>query len=176
VFRAIPPVDPGHYVRGQYDGYLDVPGVRPGSATETFAALRLEIDNWRRAGIPFFIRAGKLLAEHVTEMRVIFKRPARMIQGMNQFPQPGHPQSGVPGEKRLGRSLVGGLARTDPHRINVSQRERRDSPAPQGTFGGYDGASNTSRRQIPMGGCGQRQPGPKAVSARPYRSVCETIR
>ena len=59
VFRAIPPADPAHYVRGQYDGYLAVPGVSPGSATETFAALRLEIDNWRWAGVPFFIRAGK---------------------------------------------------------------------------------------------------------------------
>ena len=78
VFRAIPPVDPKHYVRGQYDGYLAVPGVGPGSATETFAALRLEIDNWRWAGVPFYIRAGKLLPEHVTEIRVIFKRPPRL--------------------------------------------------------------------------------------------------
>lgn len=46
--------DPVHYVRGQYDGYLAVPGVSPGSQTETFAALRLEIDNWRSAGVPFF--------------------------------------------------------------------------------------------------------------------------
>jgi glucose-6-phosphate 1-dehydrogenase len=68
VFRAIPPVDPNHYVRGQYDGYLAVPGVSPGSATETFAALRLEIDNWRWAGVPFYLRAGKLLAEHVSEL------------------------------------------------------------------------------------------------------------
>ncbi|HEY6312181.1 MAG TPA: glucose-6-phosphate dehydrogenase [Streptosporangiaceae bacterium] len=78
VFRAIPPVDPNHYVRGQYDGYLTVPGVSPGSATETFAALRLEIDNWRWAGVPFYLRAGKLLAGHVTEIRVIFKRPPRL--------------------------------------------------------------------------------------------------
>ena len=47
----------------------------------------------------------------------------RMIQGMNQFPQPGPPQTVVPGEKRLGRSLVGGLPRTDLHRINVTARE-----------------------------------------------------
>ncbi len=47
MFRAIPPADPNHYVRGQYNGYLAAPGVSPGSATETFAALRLEIDNWR---------------------------------------------------------------------------------------------------------------------------------
>ena len=60
VFRAIPDIDPKHYVRGQYDGYLSVPGVAPDSQTETFAALRLEIDNWRWSGVPFFIRAGKV--------------------------------------------------------------------------------------------------------------------
>ena len=70
-----PPADPRHYVRGQYDGYLSVPGVKPGSQTETFAALRLEIDNWRWSGVPFFIRAGKALAAHATEMRIIFKPP-----------------------------------------------------------------------------------------------------
>ena len=77
VFRAMPAADPAHYVRGQYDGYLSVPGVAPGSQTETFAALRLEIENWRWSGVPFFIRAGKALAERVTEVRVIFKRPPR---------------------------------------------------------------------------------------------------
>jgi glucose-6-phosphate 1-dehydrogenase len=79
VFRAIPPADPRHYVRGQYDGYLSVPGVSPGSQTETFAALRLEIDNWRWSGVPFFIRAGKELPERVTEVRIIFKPPPRLV-------------------------------------------------------------------------------------------------
>ena len=88
VFRAIPPADPAHYVRGQYDGYLAVPGVRPGSLTETFAALRLEIDNWRWAGVPFYIRAGKVLAEHVTEIRVIFKRPPTMAFAPASAPDP----------------------------------------------------------------------------------------
>jgi glucose-6-phosphate 1-dehydrogenase len=88
VFRAIPPADPSRYVRGQYDGYLAVPGVGPGSQTETFAALRLEIDNWRWAGVPFFIRAGKLLPEHVTEIRVIFKRPPRLAFAPAFAPDP----------------------------------------------------------------------------------------
>jgi glucose-6-phosphate 1-dehydrogenase len=79
VFRAIPPADPQHYVRGQYDGYLSVPGVSPGSQTETFAALRLQIDNWRWSGVPFFIRAGKELPERVTEVRIIFKPPPRLV-------------------------------------------------------------------------------------------------
>jgi glucose-6-phosphate 1-dehydrogenase len=88
VFRAMPPADPNHYVRGQYDGYLAVPGVRPGSQTETFAALRLEIDNWRWAGVPFYLRAGKLLPEHVTEIRAIFKRPPRMAFAPAFAPDP----------------------------------------------------------------------------------------
>jgi glucose-6-phosphate 1-dehydrogenase len=88
VFRAMPAADPDHYIRGQYDGYLAVPGVRPGSQTETFAALRLEIDNWRWAGVPFFIRAGKLLAEHVTEVRIIFKRPPRLAFAPAAAPDP----------------------------------------------------------------------------------------
>ena len=79
VFRAMPSAHPDRYVRGQYDGYLSVPGVRPGSQTETFAALRLDIDNWRWSGVPFFIRAGKELAERVTEVRIIFKPPPRMV-------------------------------------------------------------------------------------------------
>jgi glucose-6-phosphate 1-dehydrogenase len=78
VFRAMPPADPTHYVRGQYDGYRNVKGVQSDSQTETFAALRLEIDNWRWAGVPFFIRAGKALPVRATEIRVIFKRPPKL--------------------------------------------------------------------------------------------------
>lgn len=59
VLRAMPPASPRHYVRGQYQGYEKVPEVAPGSATETFAALRLEIDDWRFADVPIFVRAGK---------------------------------------------------------------------------------------------------------------------
>jgi glucose-6-phosphate 1-dehydrogenase len=78
VFRAMPAADPAHYVRGQYGGYQEINGVQQGSQTETFAALRLEIDNWRWAGVPFFIRAGKALPVRATEIRVIFKRPPRL--------------------------------------------------------------------------------------------------
>ncbi len=88
VFRAMPDADPAHYVRGQYDGYLSVPGVAAGSQTETFAALKLEIDNWRWSGVPFFIRAGKALAERATEVRVIFKRPPRVAFASNVTPDP----------------------------------------------------------------------------------------
>ena len=72
VFVAMAEADPAHNVRGQYRGYLDVDGVAPNSQTETFCALRLEIDNWRWSGVPFFIRAGKSLPVTVTEVRVVF--------------------------------------------------------------------------------------------------------
>jgi glucose-6-phosphate 1-dehydrogenase len=64
--------DPSTYVRGQYHGYLDVDGVAPNSQTETHCAMRLEIDNWRWSGVPFFIRAGKALPVTVTEVRIVF--------------------------------------------------------------------------------------------------------
>jgi len=78
VFRAIPDADPAEYVRGQYEGYRQVRGVAPESTTETFAALRLEIDNWRWSGVPVFIRAGKELATRVTEVRLAFRRPPQL--------------------------------------------------------------------------------------------------
>jgi glucose-6-phosphate 1-dehydrogenase len=78
VLRAVCAADPKHYVRGQYDGYLDVPGVAKGSETETYTALRLEIDNWRWAGVPIYLRAGKALAERVTEVRLHLRRTPRL--------------------------------------------------------------------------------------------------
>jgi glucose-6-phosphate 1-dehydrogenase len=75
VFRSMPDAKPDQYVRGQYEGYLDVPGVAKRSTTETFVALRLEVNNWRWSGVPFFIRAGKALAARATEVRLIFRRP-----------------------------------------------------------------------------------------------------
>jgi glucose-6-phosphate 1-dehydrogenase len=78
VFRAMAPADPHHCVRGQYDGYADVPGVAKGSSTETFVALKLEIDNWRWSGVPIFVRAGKALAKRVTEVRLILRETPRL--------------------------------------------------------------------------------------------------
>jgi glucose-6-phosphate 1-dehydrogenase len=77
VFRATADARPQRYVRGQYEGYRQIDGVAPDSETETYAALRLEIDNWRWAGVPFFIRAGKCLAATQTELRLLFKHPPR---------------------------------------------------------------------------------------------------
>jgi glucose-6-phosphate 1-dehydrogenase len=82
LFKSVKEADPAHYVRGQYDGYLSVDGVADGSTTETYAALRLEIQNWRWAGVPFFIRTGKCLAATQTEVRIVFKHPPRLGFGI----------------------------------------------------------------------------------------------
>ena len=78
LFRAVETADPAHYVRGQHDGYLSIAGVAPDSATETYAALRLNIENWRWSGVPFFIRTGKHLPVTQTEVRLVFKQPPRL--------------------------------------------------------------------------------------------------
>ena len=75
LFTAIPAADPANYVRGQHEGYRDIDGVAPDSTTETYAALRLDIDNWRWSGVPFFIRTGKCLPVTQTELRLVFHRP-----------------------------------------------------------------------------------------------------
>jgi glucose-6-phosphate 1-dehydrogenase len=82
VFRATMTADPGCYVRGQYEGYGSIEGVAQGSTTETYAALRLEIENWRWSGVPFFIRTGKCLATTQTELRLVFKESPRLGFGL----------------------------------------------------------------------------------------------
>ena len=79
VLRAVESLTPNDLVRGQYAGYLQEPGVAAGSDTETFAAVRLEVDSWRWAGVPWIIRAGKGLASTVTEAVVEFARPPRPL-------------------------------------------------------------------------------------------------
>lgn len=83
VFRQTRPLDPSAIVRGQFRGYTKEAGVAPDSRVETFAALRLDIDSWRWAGVPFFIRAGKCLPVTTTEVIVTLKRPpvAKMAHG-----------------------------------------------------------------------------------------------
>jgi glucose-6-phosphate 1-dehydrogenase len=78
LFRSTAAADPKHYVRGQYDGYLSIDGVAKESTTETYAALRLDIDNWRWSGVPWFIRTGKDLPVTQTELRIVFRNPPRL--------------------------------------------------------------------------------------------------
>src|ERR1700730_14513190 len=75
VFDAMQPLDLAHVVRGQYRGYRAEPGVSPGSQTETFSALRVEVDNWRWAGVPFYLRSGKSLAQRRQTITVTFNEP-----------------------------------------------------------------------------------------------------
>ena len=75
--RPIAPLDPAHVVRGQFRGYRDEPGVARDSTVETFAAVKLHIDTWRWAGVPFFIRAGKCLPVTRPRCCVELKRPPR---------------------------------------------------------------------------------------------------
>ena len=89
VWRAIQPIHPADTVRGQYGpgtvegkqvaGYRQEDRVHPRSQTETYAGLRLEIENWRWAGVPFYIRAGKRLAKRVTEITIQFKQPPLLL-------------------------------------------------------------------------------------------------
>jgi glucose-6-phosphate 1-dehydrogenase len=79
VLQSIRPVDPAGLVRGQYDGYRDEPGVAPDSTIETYAAMRLELDSWRWAGVPFHLRAGKGLARHALEVVVEFHEPPQQF-------------------------------------------------------------------------------------------------
>ena len=79
VFRSLLPIEPQHVVRGQYTGYLDEKGVSPHSETETFIALRCEIDNWRWAGVPFFLRTGKRMAEGARIISIAFREPPKSM-------------------------------------------------------------------------------------------------
>jgi glucose-6-phosphate 1-dehydrogenase len=79
VFRSMRPLDPQNVVRGQYIGYRDHPDVGDHSDTETFIALKVEIDNWRWAGVPFFLRTGKKMAEGARIISIAFKEPPRTM-------------------------------------------------------------------------------------------------
>ncbi len=120
VLKATRVVDPVTVVRGQYDGYLEESGVAPTSDTETFVAMRLEIDNWRWAGVPFLIRTGKSLPITATEAVVTLREPPRpLFAGPVDDPEPNRfrfrlgpdeflrveVQAKVPGEQMASRTV-----------------------------------------------------------------------
>src|SRR5215216_1437303 len=135
LFRSTADADPKQYVRGQYDGYRAIDGVADDSTTETYAALRLEIDNWRWSGVPFFLRTGKCLPITQTELRLVFKHPPRLgFAGWARRPDPDQlvirldPKTGL----RLLLDAQCGESR-DPQQINLDQdfgMEGADLPAP----------------------------------------------
>src|SRR6202167_3405092 len=79
VFRSMRPLDVHSVVRGQYAGYRDLPGVAADSNTETFIALRCEIDNWRWAGVPFYLRTGKRMAQGARIISIAFREPPKSM-------------------------------------------------------------------------------------------------
>jgi glucose-6-phosphate 1-dehydrogenase len=88
LFKAVRAADPARYVRGQYEGFREVPNVAADSNTETFAAVELAIDNWRWSGVPFFVRAGKNLPVKASEVTVVFRRPPKLGVGPGRLPEP----------------------------------------------------------------------------------------
>jgi glucose-6-phosphate 1-dehydrogenase len=143
VWRSIQPIHPADTVRGQYGpgvgsdgkpllGYRQEDRVHPRSQTETYAALRLEIENWRWAGVPFYIRAGKRLAKRVTEITIMFKQPPLSIfkdeQGKgaegirnNIISMRIQPDEGI--TLRFGAKLPGPNMRISPVNMNFSYAE-----------------------------------------------------
>jgi glucose-6-phosphate 1-dehydrogenase len=88
VFEAMAPLRPEDVLRGQYAGYRGEPGVAPDSQTETFVALRVAIDNWRWAGVPFYLRTGKQMAESRRVMTITFRDPPRRMFESGSDPGP----------------------------------------------------------------------------------------
>ena len=134
VLAAMRPLDPAAVVRGQYDGYRSEKGVAPDSDVETFVALRAEIDSWRWAGVPFYIRAGKSLAATATEILVEFRQPPQLFfaSSETELPHPNHLLFRLkPGErvslsvqiKRPGEELL-----SRPVDLVYDYDERRDGP------------------------------------------------
>ncbi|HEX4004973.1 MAG TPA: glucose-6-phosphate dehydrogenase [Acidobacteriaceae bacterium] len=119
LLRAIRPLSSDAVVRGQYEGYRKVPGVAPGSNVETFIAVRLHIDSWRWAGVPIYIRAGKMLPVTCTEAMVEFKRPPQETFGEHVPNSSAHLRTRIspafsigigirvkiPGERMVGRDV-----------------------------------------------------------------------
>jgi len=143
VLSAIPPLDPDAIVRGQFAGYRDEDGVDPRSDVETYVALRTEIDSWRWAGVPFYIRAGKRLATTATEVLVEFKRPPRLFfarpatdgtgeAGETDSPHPNHLRFRLKPGERVSMSVQikqpGEALHSRPVDLVYDYDERRDGP------------------------------------------------
>ena len=123
LFRAVAEADPAHYVRGQYDGYLKTDGVAPDSTTETYAALRLDIENWRWAGVPFFIPYGEAPRVHADRAAVGVQAcaPAGLQPvGSRRRAEPGRREAGPDDRHQAGgRSAPRGRAGREPITLDM---------------------------------------------------------
>jgi glucose-6-phosphate 1-dehydrogenase len=110
VFRSLCPIDPDQVVRGQYEGYRALEGVAPDSETETFVALRCEVDNWRWSGVPFYLRTGKRMAESARIISIAFREPPQSMfpagSGVGQY-GPDHLTFDLDDSSRLSLSFYG---------------------------------------------------------------------
>jgi glucose-6-phosphate 1-dehydrogenase len=118
VFRSMKPIEPHDVVRGQYTGYRREEGVAEYSDTDTFVALKIEIDNWRWAGVPFFLRTGKKLAEGARIISIAFKEPP-----LSMFPKGSN--AGMQGPDHLTFDLA------DQSRMSLSFYGKRPGPGMQ---------------------------------------------
>jgi glucose-6-phosphate 1-dehydrogenase len=110
VFRSLRPIDTSQVVRGQYEGYREAPGVEPDSQTETFVALRCEVDNWRWSDVPFFLRTGKAMPEGARIISIAFREPPQSMfpagSGVGDF-GPDHLTFDLDESSRLSLSFYG---------------------------------------------------------------------
>ncbi|HXT55020.1 MAG TPA: glucose-6-phosphate dehydrogenase [Candidatus Eisenbacteria bacterium] len=134
VLRGIRPLRSSDVVRGQFRGYRDEPGVSPNSQTETFVALRLEINSWRWKGVPFFIRAGKNLPVTVTDVTVKLRQPPAIF---SEFPLPSnHVRFRVTPNLQI---AIGALVKKAGERLEGQQTEllisEESDPTELGAYG-----------------------------------------
>jgi glucose-6-phosphate 1-dehydrogenase len=141
VLRAVKTLEPGHVVKGQYRGYRSEPRVAPDSKVETYVAVKLFIDNWRWAGVPFYVRAGKQLSVTCTEIFVELRRPPREVFGEVVPPGSGHVRMRIspdiaiaigmrvkaPGDRMIGRDVELMLASCPADTLSPYQRLFRDA-------------------------------------------------
>ncbi len=107
IIGALEPLSPQTTVRGQYEGYLAVPGVAPGSTTETFAAVRLSAQSWRWADVPILIRAGKCLPLTATDVVLRFRRPSHDVFGLGDQAAANQLRVRIYPDDRVGVTLLG---------------------------------------------------------------------
>ena len=129
VFHAMAPLRPQDMVRGQYVGYRDEPGVAPDSETETFVALRVGIENWRWAGVPFYLRTGKRMAESRRLLTITFRDPPRRMFDSVESHGPNQVVFDLGDRGGISRELPGQGARPDhaprPRRASASTTTSR---------------------------------------------------
>jgi glucose-6-phosphate 1-dehydrogenase len=107
IIGALEPLSPQTTVRGQYDGYLQVPGVGPASTTETYVAIRLAAQSWRWADVPILIRAGKCLPVTATEVMLRFRKPPHDVFGVDDQPESNSLRVRVYPDDRVGITVLG---------------------------------------------------------------------